>query len=99
MAAVVTLAARNVVENDDAIAGSKAGTAGTNGGDHAGRFVAEDSGSRMRTSGDLFQIRAANSASMNPKQQLSGADLWNGNSFQADIVHSAVNSSQHSCGD
>src|ERR1700683_3226788 len=99
MAAVVTLAARNGVENDDAIAGSKAGNAGTNGGDHAGRFVAEDSGSRMRTSGDLFQIRAANPASMNAKQQFSSADLWNGNGFQADIVQSAVNRGQHSCRD
>jgi hypothetical protein len=36
---------------------------------------------------------------MYAKQQLSGADLWNGNGFQADIVHSAVNRRQHGCRD
>ena len=33
------------------------------------------------------------------KQQLSSADLWNRNSFQADIIYSAINRRQHGCRD
>ena len=73
--------ARDMVENHDAIAWRKAGDASAYGSDHAGGFMAENSRSRMRAGGYLFQIRAANPASMNAKQQLSGADLWNGNGF------------------
>ncbi|HZW81677.1 MAG TPA: hypothetical protein VFF50_14475, partial [Candidatus Deferrimicrobiaceae bacterium] len=56
--AVVTLAAGDVVENDDAIARSKAIDAGAYGGDHAGGFMAEDSRGRMRAGGNFFQVRA-----------------------------------------
>jgi hypothetical protein len=33
---------------------------------------------------------------MDAKQKLACTDLWDWNSFQSDIVHSAVNRSQHS---
>ena len=61
--------------------------------------MAENARSGMRAGGDFFQIRAANAAGVHAQQQLSGADLWNRNSLQADVIYSAVNRRQHGGGD
>lgn len=53
----------------------------------------------MGTGGDLLEIGTADSAGMDPNQQLARADLRDGNSFQADIAHTAVNRRQHGRGD
>jgi len=96
--AVVALAAGDVVENYDAIAGRELTHSGANRRDHSRGFMAEDARSGMRSGGDLLKVRATNPAGVNPQQQLSGADLRDGNSLKADVVYSAVNGRQHSGG-
>ena len=96
--AVVALAAGDVVEDYDAIAGRELTHSGANRRDHSRGFVAEDARSGMRSGGDLLQVGATDAAGMDPQQQLSGADLRDGNSFEADVVYSAVNRRQHGGG-
>lgn len=97
--AVVTSAARNVVENDHAISRSELADSGADGRDYAGSFVTEDAGRGVRSGGDLLEIRAANSAGMDPEQEFTSADLRDRNSLQSDVVYPAVDGCQHGCGD
>jgi len=99
MAAVVALAAGNVMEDYDAVAGSEAGDSGTDGCGYAGGFMAEDAGSGMRPGSDFLEIGAANAAGVNANQNLSGSDLRDGDGFEADVVYAAINRRPHGCGD
>ena len=49
----------------------------------------------MRSSGDLFQIGATNSAGVYPKQEFAGANLGHGHRFQANVVDSSIHGGQH----
>jgi hypothetical protein len=95
METVVALAAGYVMKNHDPVAGSEAGNPGANSGNHAGSLVAEDTGSGVRSGGDLFQIGAADATGVDADEQLSGADLRDRYGFQTDVVDSPVNRSQH----
>lgn len=61
--------------------------------------MAKDAGRGVRTGSDLLQVGTANAAGMNAKQQFAGADFWNGDGFEADVVHAAVDCRKHGCGD
>jgi hypothetical protein len=99
VAAVVALAAGDVVENYDPIAGSKAGDAGTCGCDYPGGFMAENAWGGMRSGSNFLEVGAADATGVNPYQQLSGTNLRDGDSFEADVIYTSVNRRQHSGGD
>ena len=60
--------------------------------------MAEDAWGGMRAGGNLFQVRAADAAGVHADQQLSGADLRDGNGLEADVIDAAVNRGQHGRG-
>jgi len=53
----------------------------------------------MRAGGDLFQVGATDPAGMDADEEFSGADHGNGDRFQANVVHTAINGGLHGCGD
>jgi hypothetical protein len=57
--------------------------------------VAEDAGGGMRSGGDLLEVGAADAAGVDAQEQFSGADGGHGNGFEADVIDSPVNGSQH----
>ncbi|HWO35246.1 MAG TPA: hypothetical protein VNO32_41160, partial [Candidatus Acidoferrum sp.] len=89
--AVITLAARDMVEDYDAISRCKLGDAGADGCHHAGGFMAENAWGGMRAGGNFFKVRATDAAGVHSHEQLPRADLWNRNGFQADVIYAAVN--------
>ena len=66
-----------------------------NGDDRARSFVAEYPRGRMRAGRDFLEVGSANSAGMDLDQDFASGDLWNRNSFKANVIHAAVNRSQH----
>ena len=60
--AVVALAAGDVMEDDDAVTGSKPRNAGADGRNHSRSLVPKNAWSRMGPGGDLLQIGSANAA-------------------------------------
>jgi hypothetical protein len=99
MMTVVTVAARDVMEDHNPVAGSEVLHSSANGGDFSGSFVAEDARGGVRSGGDFLKIGAAHAAGMNAKKQFPGADLRNRNSFQADVVYATINRGEHGGGD
>jgi hypothetical protein len=53
--------------------------------------MAENAWGGMRAGGNFFQVRATDAAGVHSHEQLPRADLWNRNSFQADVTYAAVN--------
>ena len=53
----------------------------------------------MGAGGNLFQIGTADTAGVNADQDLSGADSGNGDRFETDVVHAAVDGGLHGRGD
>src|SRR5947209_1319754 len=93
--AVVTLAARDVMEDHHALADLETGDSFTYGGDVTCDLVSEDAGSGMRAGGDLFQIGATDAAGVHADEKLAQADLRNGNGFDAHVVLAVVDGSLH----
>jgi hypothetical protein len=83
------------MENDDAVSALEFAHARAHGGDHSGSFMSEDARSGMGASRDFLQVGAANSAAVHTQQQFAGTDLGYRNSFQANIIHTAVNCRLH----
>ena len=83
------------MENDNSVAGLKIAHTRAHRGNHAGSLVSKNARRGMRAGGDFLQIGAADSAGMHPHQQFAGADLGNGNRFQANVVHAAIHRRQH----
>jgi hypothetical protein len=90
MTAVVALAAWDVMKDDDAIAGLENVYASADGGDYSGSFVAEDAGRGVRSGGNFLEVGAADSAGVNFEQKLARADGGNGNGFETNVIHAAV---------
>src|SRR5262249_26858153 len=95
VAAVITLAARNVVKDHHPVAGPEIRYARTDRRNLSRRFMAENPGRRMRTRHNLFQVGAADAAGMHADQYLSSADFRDGNGFQANIVLAAIHGGLH----
>jgi len=93
--AVETLAARNVVEDHDAVAGAKVADALADGGDNAGGFVSENSRGGVRAGRNLLEVGAANAAGVNADKEFSWADSGDRNGFEADVVYAAIDRSLH----
>src|SRR5580658_1249036 len=93
-----TLAAGNVVEDHDPVAGAISLDALADGGDDTGGFVSEDAGSGMGAGGDLLEVGATDAAGVDADEEFSGTDLGYGDCLQADIVHAAVDSCLHGRG-
>ena len=52
----------------------------------------------MGAGGNLFEVGAADAAGVNANQHLAGADRWDRDSFQANIVYAAVDGGLHGRG-
>ena len=83
------------MKHHHAIAGDEPGDFRPNGDHRARSFVAEYPRGRMRTGRDFLEVGSANSAGMHFNQDFARGDLWNRNSFKANVIHAAVNRSQH----
>ena len=99
VAAVVALAAGDVVEDDDAIARMEIGDAFTDDGDDTGSFVSEDAWGGVGSGMDFLEIGAAHAAGVDADEQFAGADAGDGNGFESDVVDAAVYGGEHSRGD
>jgi hypothetical protein len=95
VAAVVTLAAGDVMKDYDPVAGGVFCDSGAYGRDDAGGFMSEDARGGVGAGSDLFQVCAANAAGVHAEEQLSRADGGDGDGFKADVVYSSVDGSQH----
>ena len=63
-----------------------------------GSLVAEDARGRMRSGGDLLQVRSADAAGVHAHQQLARRDFGHRNGFQPYVVLSAINRRLHGGG-
>jgi hypothetical protein len=88
-----------VVEDHDAVTGTVRLDGLAYRGDNAGGLVSEDAGGGMGAGENFFEVGSANAAGVNADEQLAGADLGDGDGFQADIVYTAVDRSLHGRGD
>ena len=52
----------------------------------------------MRSGGDLFKVGSADSASVHAEEDLASADLRDRNSFEPDVVYTAVHGRLHGGG-
>ena len=98
-AAVVALAAGNVMEAHDAIADGEFGDACADFGDDAGHLVAEDARRGVRAHVDFLEIGAADAAGGDLDEQFAGADARNGDGLKAHVVDAAVDDGAHGGGD
>src|SRR5882724_9216646 len=71
VAAVITFAARNVVEDHHSITGIPIVDAFADGGYHAGDFVSEDARGGVGARGDFFKIGAADAAGVHADKQFT----------------------------
>src|SRR2546430_747861 len=95
METVIALAAWDVVEDHDSIAGLEITRSIAHSRNLARSLVTENARRRMGSSGNLLQICATNSAGVYPKQQLAGANLGHRHRFQANVVGAPVNGGHH----
>ena len=95
LAAVVALAAGDVVVGHHAIPYAEAGYACADLRNRAGHLVSEDARCIVRSSMDLLQVGAADAASVYLYQHLAGADLRNRNGLDPYVVHTAIDSGSH----
>ncbi len=87
------------MEDHDAIAGAISADAFADRGNFAGRLVSEDARRGMRASGNFFEVGAADSTGVHADEHFTGANRGDGDGFEADIVHAAVNGGLHGRGD
>jgi hypothetical protein len=97
--AVKTLAARDVVEDHDPVARAVRLDAFANRYYYAGGFVSEDAGGGMGAGGNLLEVCTADAAGVHADEHFAGTDLGDGHSFDADVVHAAIDSRLHGGGD
>jgi hypothetical protein len=95
LAAVIALAARDVMEDDHSIAGSEPAHARAHRSHLSRRFMAKNSRRGVRSAGDFLQVRAAHAARMHAQKQFARSDLRYGNALQANIIDAAINRGQH----
>jgi len=98
MPAVITAPTWDVMKHHDAVARVKAAHAAAGRGDYAGGLVAKDTRRGMRSGSDFLQVGAADAASVNTNQKFAGADLWDWDVFQANVVDAAINRCPHARG-
>ncbi len=95
MFAVVTMAAWDVVECHDSVAGLESDNVGACEFDDSGGFVSEDAGRGMGASCDLLKIGAADTAGMHSNENFSSADFRNRYGFEPHVIFSAIDSRPH----
>jgi hypothetical protein len=83
------------MKDDDAVAGLENVNASADGGDYPGGFVAEDAGCGVRSGGNFLEVGAADPAGVNFQQKFAGTDGGNGNGFEANVIHAAVDGGTH----
>ncbi len=88
LAAVVALAAGDVVVRHHAVADRKAADAFAYANNRARHLVSEDARRVVRPGVDLLQVRPADPAGVDLDQHLARADLRHWNRLDTDIVHS-----------
>ena len=99
VAAVIALAARDMVENYDAISGMKVGYAGADGGDCAGGFMAEDSRGGVRAGGDFLKIGAGTLQQAAGGHLVAARDAGDRDGFEAHVVDGTIDGRLHAGGD
>ena len=93
--AVETVAAGNVMETDDPVAGSESGDTCAHGDDCAGHFVPEDLWRGNETMLDLLDVGATNAAGGDADQKFSRSDFGNGDLFDDDVILAAIHRRSH----
>ena len=71
--AVITIAARDVMKDHHPVTDLEICNIATNSGHHACGFMSEDAGRRVRATGNLLQIRAADTTGVYLDQDLAWA--------------------------
>ena len=99
LAAVIALAARDVMIDHYAIADGKVCDARAGSDNGARHLVAKDARSGVRSQMNLLQIRAADAACGDFDQQLARADCGHRHGFKAQIVYAAIDNGTHRSGD
>ncbi len=99
LAAVVALAAGNVMEGHHAVADCKLRDACADRGDDSGHFVAEDARRGVRAHVNFFEIGAADAAGGDLDEQFAGSDARNRHGFNAHVVDAAIDHGAHGGGD
>ena len=97
LAAVVALAARNVVVRHHAVADCEAADALADPHNRARHLVSEDARRIVRTGVNLLQVGPADSAGVDLDQHLACADLGHRNRLDTNIVHAAIDRGAHGC--
>src|ERR1700733_6303114 len=95
VAAVKTFCARDVMEDDNAVAHAEFVDALAHFCDDAGRLMTENTRRRMRARCNFLEISAADSAGVDAHQNLTPPDLGHGNFFQAHVVDAAIDGGPH----
>ena len=95
MPAVVAIATRDVVKDDNAVADSEVCYAVADRGYGPGRLVPEDARSGVGACGDLLKVGAANATGMYADQDLSCANLRDGHALKANVIYAAIDGGLH----
>ena len=95
VAAVVALAAGDVVEHHDAITRLELADSLTYRCHDARCLVSEDARRGVRAAGNFLEIGSADAASVHPNQQLARTDLRHGHGFHPNVVDPAIDRRVH----
>ena len=98
LAAVVALAAGNVMEGHHPVADGIAGDAGAGFDNRTGHLVAEDARCGVGAVVDFLKVSTADAAGGDLDEQFACADTRNGHGFHAHVVDAAVDNGAHGGG-
>src|SRR5579864_5596982 len=93
--AVETVAARNVMKTDHAVASLELRNSGANLDDRAGQLVAQDLGRLNEAVVNLFDVGTADAARRNSEEHLARTDLGNRHLLEDDSALAAVDAGAH----
>jgi hypothetical protein len=95
----MAIEARDMVVQGDAVAGLEATHARARADDGAGGFVSENARRRHGAVLDFFDVGGADAADGDFDEQFVGADARDGDGFEAQVVHAAIDDGAHGFGD
>jgi hypothetical protein len=103
MPAKMAIEARDMMVQGDAVADFEAAREDarptTDADDGAGGFVAEDARRRHGAVLDFFDVGGADATHGDFDKQFVGADAGDGDNFEAQVVHAAIDDGAHGFGD
>jgi hypothetical protein len=99
MPAKMAVQAGHVMVQGDAVADFEAARARAGADDGSGGFVAEDARWRDGAVLDFFDVGGADAAHGDLDEEFAGADAGDGDGFETEVVHAAIDDGAHGFGD